>query len=77
MGAYLTWDPGPTRTDADRNCISNIRPEGIGYLEAAGKLVYLLQQMRARGESGVALKDESSEAPTAPIGADRGTGLLR
>jgi ethanolamine ammonia-lyase small subunit len=62
MGAYLTWDPGPTRTDADRNCISNIRPEGIGYREAADKLVYLLRQMRARGGSGVGLKDESNQA---------------
>jgi ethanolamine ammonia-lyase small subunit len=62
VGAYLTWDPGPTRTDADRNCISNIRPEGIGYREAADKLVYLLRQMRARGGSGVGLKDESNQA---------------
>ena len=29
MGAYLTWQPGPHTTDANRNCISNIRPEGI------------------------------------------------
>jgi len=59
MGAYLTWQPGPQTTDADRNCISNIRPEGIGYADAAFKLVHLLRAMRMRGRSGVALKDDS------------------
>jgi ethanolamine ammonia-lyase small subunit len=59
MGAYLTWRPGPHTTDADRNCISNIRPEGIGYGDAAAKLGQLLCAMRARRLSGVRLKDES------------------
>ena len=59
MGAYLTWQPRPQRTDADRNCISNIRPEGVGYGDAAFKLVHLLRAMRVRGLSGVALKDDS------------------
>jgi ethanolamine ammonia-lyase small subunit len=59
MGAYLTWQPHAGTTDADRNCISNIRPDGIGYDDAAFKLVRLLLAMRSRGISGVALKDES------------------
>ena len=59
MGAYLTWRPGPHTTDADRNCISNIRPDGIGYADAAQKLVHLLRAMRARRLSGVRLKDEA------------------
>jgi ethanolamine ammonia-lyase small subunit len=59
MGTYLTWHPRPQTTDADRNCISNIRPEGVGYDDAALKLVHLLRAMRARGLSGVALKDDS------------------
>ena len=59
MGAYLTWRPGPHATDADRNCISNIRPEGIGYAEAAQKVIHLLRAMRTRGLSGVQLKDEA------------------
>ncbi len=59
MGAYLTWQPRPETTDADRNCISNIRPEGIGYAEAAFKLTHLLRRMRARRLSGVLLKDDS------------------
>jgi ethanolamine ammonia-lyase small subunit len=62
LGAYLTWRPRPDSTDADRNCISNIRPEGIGAAEAAFKLVFLLRAMRARGVSGVGLKDESGTA---------------
>jgi len=60
MGAYLTWQPGPTTTDADRNCISNIRPDGIGYADAAEKLAHMLRAMRSRGVSGVQLKDETS-----------------
>ena len=59
MGAYLTWQPRPDTTDADRNCISNVRPDGIGYADAAFKLLYLLRAMRAQGVSGVRLKDNS------------------
>jgi ethanolamine ammonia-lyase small subunit len=59
MGAYLTWQPRPETTDADRNCISNIRPEGIGYADAAFKLTHLLRSMRARRLSGVLLKDDT------------------
>jgi ethanolamine ammonia-lyase small subunit len=59
MGAYLTWQPHAGTTDANRNCISNIRPEGIDYESAALKLVHLLRAMRARGLSGVGLKDDS------------------
>ena len=59
MGAYLTWQPGPQTTDADRNCISNVRPEGIGYADAAFKLVCMLRAMRAGRLSGVRLKDDS------------------
>lgn len=59
LGAYVTWRPTLATTDADRNCISNIRSEGVGYPEAASRLVYLLREMRRRGLSGVSLKDES------------------
>jgi ethanolamine ammonia-lyase small subunit len=63
MGAYLTWQPHPNTADADRNCISNIRPDGIGYADAAHKLAYMLRAMRARRVSGVALKDDSDRLP--------------
>jgi ethanolamine ammonia-lyase small subunit len=59
MGAYLTWEPGLRTTDAERNCISNIRPAGIGYDDAAFRLVHLLRAIRRRGLSGVRLKDDS------------------
>jgi ethanolamine ammonia-lyase small subunit len=60
MGAYLTWQPREgTTTDANRNCISNIRPAGIDYATAASKLLHLLTAMRARRLSGVTLKDDS------------------
>jgi ethanolamine ammonia-lyase small subunit len=48
MGAYLTFKPTPQTTDAERNCISNIRPEGLAYADAAVTLTHLLRAMRAR-----------------------------
>ena len=59
MGGYLTWRPGPPTTDADRNCISNIRPDGIGYEGAAFKIAHLLRAIRGGRLSGVRLKDDS------------------
>jgi ethanolamine ammonia-lyase small subunit len=59
MGAYLTFHPTAQTTDADRNCISNIRPEGLAYADAAFKLGHLLCAMRARRISGVQLKDDA------------------
>ncbi len=58
MGVYLTWSPRPGRTDADRNCISNIRPEGLTLGAAAELLLLLLREARWRQLSGVALKPE-------------------
>ena len=62
MGLYLTWAPQVGLTDASRNCISNVRPAGLRYEEAAYKLHYLLEQSRQRRLSGVALKDETGGA---------------
>jgi ethanolamine ammonia-lyase small subunit len=56
LGAYLTWSPGPGKTDADRNCISNIRDEGLSLPGAAQLLLLLLAESRARRISGVQLK---------------------
>ncbi|ELX11236.1 ethanolamine ammonia-lyase light chain [Janthinobacterium sp. HH01] len=60
MGLYLTWAPKSGLTDAARNCISNVRPAGLTYDDAAFKLHYLLSESRQRQLSGVALKDETA-----------------
>ena len=60
LGAYLTWNPRPGRTDAERNCISNIRAEGLSYTEAAARIVFYLHEARRMETSGVALKDPAS-----------------
>ncbi|MDQ1047294.1 ethanolamine ammonia-lyase subunit EutC [Streptomyces sp. V4I2] len=67
LGAYLTYGPKPgVTTDADRNCLSNIRPPlGLTYETAAAKLAALLKGARELGRSGVALKDESDALPAA------------
>lgn len=59
LGIYLTYDPRVGRTDAQRNCISNVRPEGLSYAQAADRLVFLLRGAVALGRSGVDLKDDS------------------
>ncbi|HTN11897.1 MAG TPA: ethanolamine ammonia-lyase subunit EutC [Acetobacteraceae bacterium] len=63
LGVYLTWQPRPGRTDAERNCISNIRPEGLSLPQAAAKLLWLIAEMRRLQLTGVALKDEQPALP--------------
>ncbi|CAH0525801.1 ethanolamine ammonia-lyase subunit EutC [Vibrio hippocampi] len=63
MGIYLTWDPKRGCKDSQRNCISNIRPEGFGYSEAADKAYYLLSESLKLQLSGVGLKDRSETEP--------------
>jgi ethanolamine ammonia-lyase small subunit len=60
LGIYLTWDPRPGRTDAERNCISNVRTEGLPYTLAARKLHFLMSEARVRKLSGVALKEDAA-----------------
>jgi ethanolamine ammonia-lyase small subunit len=61
LGAYLTWLPKIGRTDAERNCLSNIRPAGMAYDEASERLLYLCGQARLRQCTGVMLKDDMPE----------------
>lgn len=68
LGIYLTHLPMPGRTDADRNCISNIHPpDGLGYAEAARVAAGLVEGARVLGRSGVDLKDTSR---TSALGSD-------
>ena len=59
LGAYLTWDPRPGRTDAERICLSNIRTEGVGYSAAASRIHFLMREARIRKLTGVALKEHT------------------
>ena len=73
LGLYVTFDPKPGRSDAERNCISNVRPAGLSFELAAFKLNWLLSQAFSRGLTGVTLKDESDRlleaaAPDPAIG---------
>ncbi len=68
LGIYLTHRPAPGRTDADRNCVSNIHPpDGLGYRQAAAVVAGLVVGARTLGRSGVDLKDVSrADALTTP-----------
>lgn len=60
MGLYMTWEPKLGRTDAHRNCISNIRAAGLTYQEACRRALYLLNEARTKKISGVQLKDRTN-----------------
>lgn len=63
LGIYLTHDPRPGRSDAERNCISNVHPpQGLGYAAAASTAAGLVRGARALGRSGVDLKDTNGSA---------------
>ena len=59
LGVYLTWEPKIGRSDAERNCLSNIRPKGMPYREAAARLVYLCTEAKRCRCTGTTLKDQS------------------
>jgi ethanolamine ammonia-lyase small subunit len=59
LGVYLTWAPRLGRTDAERNCISNIRADGLSYAEAAAQLSLYLHEAFRRKLTGVALRGEA------------------
>lgn len=63
LGIYLTYQPCVGKMDSQRNCISNVRPEGLPYALAAYKLDFLARQALRLQLSGVELKDDSSLQP--------------
>lgn len=78
LGIYLTYAPKVGCSDAQRNCISNVRPEGLTYDAAAHKLHYLLTHARRLGLTGVGLKDDSdalleASPPVAAVGTNPST----
>jgi ethanolamine ammonia-lyase small subunit len=72
MGVYLTFQPLVGKTDENRNCISNIRPEGLSYRQAADKLGYLIREILRLQLSGIMVKDKTetslSSAATNAVG---------
>jgi ethanolamine ammonia-lyase small subunit len=60
LGAYITFAPKPGRTDAERNCVSNIHASGLSYDEAAFRIGWLVREGLARQLTGIALKDDSA-----------------
>jgi ethanolamine ammonia-lyase small subunit len=75
LGIYLTHAPRRGRHDAERNCISNVRPEGLAHGAAAFKLVWLVREALRRGLTGVDLKDESDRAVLASEGPESAAAL--
>lgn len=75
MGLYISWAPRVGLTDERRNCISNVRPAGLGVTEAADKLCWLLGEARRLQLTGVRLKDETG-AGSPPLAAERRPFLL-
>jgi ethanolamine ammonia-lyase small subunit len=65
LGVYITWDPRPGRTDAERNCISNVHHDGVGYAEAAARILVLMNEAKRLQATGVRLKENT--LPALPV----------
>jgi ethanolamine ammonia-lyase small subunit len=59
LGVYITWQPRPGRTDAERNCISNIRHAGLSYVEGAQRILFYINGAKQLQASGISLKENT------------------
>lgn len=66
LGAYLSHGPRIGLADAQRNCVSNIRPEGLAVEAAARRIAWLARESLRRRTTGIALKDDSELLPLDP-----------
>ncbi len=67
LGIYLTYNPKVGLNDSNRNCISNVRSDGLSYEEATKKSLYLLKESRKLQLSGVNIKDRTEDDETLKI----------
>ena len=83
LGIYLTYSPRVGRSDAERNCISNIHADGLSYDAAAAKLAWLMTRARELRLTGVDLKEDAPQPvitldpPQLQKALDSGTPELR
>ena len=68
MGAYVTWAPAPGTLDARRNCVSNIRPGGLGVADAGATIAAIVQAARRHGMTGVGLSERLALPASLPLG---------
>lgn len=68
LGAYITWAPRAGRSDAERNCVSNIRSEGLDYATAATKIAWYVREGRQLGFTGVELREGDLKAADRTFG---------
>jgi ethanolamine ammonia-lyase small subunit len=73
LGAYITWNPAVGRLDAERNCVSNIRPGGLSIDEAAGRIAWLVDAARRLRLTGVGLKEAYPSGETVRLEGGRPT----
>ena len=60
LGVYITYNPTIGNNDALRNCISNIRTEGLVYEIAAKKIASLIHEAMRLKMTGVGLKENTT-----------------
>jgi len=63
LGIYITHAPRCGRVDAERNCVSNVRPEGLSFVDAAQRIAWIATEALRRGYSGVELRYAEGGSP--------------